>query len=79
MNTIIVNRARCTGCGACYRACFVDVIRWDKEARRPRFPYIKDCVQCGHCEIYCKTKALKLVPDYDSYMFPREVVTTHIR
>ena len=51
----------------------------DKEAAKPLFPYIKDCVQCGHCEIYCPTKALKLVPDYDSYMFPREVVTTHIR
>lgn len=79
VNTIIVNSALCIGCGACYRSCFVDVIRWNEKKKRPEFPYLKECAQCCHCEVFCPQKALKVVPDFDSWRFPREVVTTRIR
>jgi len=25
----------CTGCRMCYKACWLDVIRWDEEKKRP--------------------------------------------
>ena len=79
MNTIIVNPALCNGCQTCYKSCFVDVIRWDKEKKMPKIAYPEDCVQCTCCELNCPKRAIKLIPDYDSYPFPREAVTTHMR
>ena len=40
---------KCVGCGLCYKACFVDVIRWDAQAKRPLFKYVKDCEHCFYC------------------------------
>ena len=78
MNTIIINDTVCVGCKTCYKACFVDVFRWDEEAKRPIVAYPEDCVQCTWCEVACKLRALKVIPDYDNYPFPREAVTTKI-
>ena len=35
MHTIKIDMEKCNGCKQCYRACFVDVIRWDEAAKRP--------------------------------------------
>lgn len=78
MNTIIVNQTLCIGCKACYHACFVDAIRWDAQANRPVFPYLKECAQCCHCEVFCPKRALKVIPDYDDWRYPRDCITTHI-
>ena len=42
---------KCVGCQQCYKSCFVDVIRWDKEARKPVFKYVEDCEHCFYCQI----------------------------
>ena len=34
---------KCVGCQICYKSCFVDVIRWDAEAKKPVFKYVEDC------------------------------------
>ena len=57
---------KCVGCGLCYKACFVDVIRWDSEARRPVFKYVRDCEHCFYCEAVCAKDAIKVIPDYKS-------------
>ena len=72
MNTIIVNRELCTGCKTCVKACFIDVIKWDDEAKRPVIAYPEECVQCMYCEINCPEHCIKVHPDYASYLFPRE-------
>lgn len=72
MNTIIVNNELCNGCKICFKACFIDVIKWDSEAGRPVIAYPEECVQCMFCEINCTPRALKVIPKYDSYLFPRE-------
>ena len=64
MNTIKVEEAACSGCGACYKACFLDVIRWDEKAQRPIIAYPEDCVECNYCEISCPEECLKVSPDY---------------
>lgn len=78
MNTITVNDTLCVGCKICYRSCFVDVIRWDGARDRPLIAYPEDCVQCTYCEVCCPRRALKVIPDYENYPFPRDVVTTNI-
>ena len=57
---------KCVGCSLCYKACFVDVIRWDAEKKRPIFAYVEDCEHCFYCQAVCAKDAIKVVPAYDS-------------
>lgn len=74
MNSIIVNKELCVGCQLCFKACFIDIIKWDAEKRKPIIKYPKECVQCGFCELCCPRHAIVVEPDYDSYMFPRKSI-----
>lgn len=56
--------SKCVGCGLCYKACFVDVIRWDAEKKRPVFQYPEDCEHCFYCAAVCKKDAITIIPDY---------------
>jgi len=58
--------ANCIGCKLCYKACFVDVIRWDEGQKRPVFKYPEDCERCFYCESVCKKDCIEVVPDYTS-------------
>ena len=60
---------KCVGCKLCYKACFVDVIRWDEENRRPIFKYVEDCEHCFYCQTVCKKDAIRVIPDYASEHF----------
>jgi NAD-dependent dihydropyrimidine dehydrogenase PreA subunit len=64
VNTIVVDAEACTGCGICYKACFVDVIRWDETAKRPIVAYPEDCVQCNLCELNCPVDAISVSVDW---------------
>lgn len=72
MNKIIINRELCNSCKICFKSCFVDVIKWDEEAKKPVEAYPEDCVQCLYCEVNCPQRAVKVVEDYATYQFPRE-------
>jgi NAD-dependent dihydropyrimidine dehydrogenase PreA subunit len=69
MNVIKVDKDKCTGCKICYKACWVDVIRWDEAAKRPVIAHPEDCVECNYCEISCPEEAIKVSIDY-SKPFP---------
>ena len=34
--------------------------------------YPEECVQCMFCEINCPVRAVKVIPDYAGYAFPRD-------
>ena len=76
MNRIIVCQDLCIGCQICYKSCFIDVIKWDAANKRPIIKYPEECVQCGFCEMNCPKRAIKMEPEYESYMFPRENIFT---
>lgn len=76
MNKIIVNEELCVGCQICFKSCFIDVIKWDAQKKKPVIKYPEECVQCGFCEMNCPKRALKMEPDYEAYMFPREHIFT---
>ena len=46
-----VNEASCTSCGACQRACKLDIPVW----KTPNSP---DCIRCGACQRACPRDAL---------------------
>ena len=60
---------KCVGCKMCYKACFVDVIRWDEEKKKPVFKYVEDCEHCFVCQSVCKKEAITVVPDFTSEHF----------
>lgn len=65
---------KCIGCKACYRACFMDVIRWDDEKKRPVASYPEECAVCCWCEIKCPKECVDVIPDYSMPkppMFPK--------
>jgi NAD-dependent dihydropyrimidine dehydrogenase PreA subunit len=58
-----INNDLCTGCGACVRACTVDVIRMDPETKKAVIKYKEDCMVCGYCELDCPEGAITLTPE----------------
>lgn len=65
-HVINFNPENCVGCKMCYKACFIDVIRWDEEKKQPIFKYVEDCEHCNYCEVSCKRGCIQVVPDFDS-------------
>ena len=63
------NPENCVGCKLCYKACFVGVITWDAENKKPVFSYVEDCEHCCYCQIVCNKGCIKVVPDFDSQSF----------
>lgn len=63
MHTIKIDMEKCTGCKQCYKACFVDVIRWDDTAKKPIVKYPEECATCNWCELICPVGAVEVIPD----------------
>ena len=70
MNIIKIDMDACSGCKVCFKACFVDVFRWDPVNDRPIVAYQEDCVECAKCEVECPEKCIEVVVDYDNKYWP---------
>ncbi|MDD2466432.1 MAG: NADH-quinone oxidoreductase subunit NuoF [Desulfobulbus sp.] len=51
-----IDQTRCTGCGACMRACPVAAISGEK--KQPHLINQELCIQCGSCRQVCKFEAV---------------------
>ena len=71
MHKINFNYDLCNGCKICVDACFVDVIRWDKEKGAPIGAYPEDCQFCRLCAVLCPENAIDVIPDWRSKHYPR--------
>ena len=60
---VSVDPSKCTGCGICVKACFMDVMRWDKVKKKPVVAYEQDCVWCFTCEINCPVQCINVIPN----------------
>ena len=49
---IKIDTEKCTKCGACQKACKLDIPVWKN-------PDSMDCIRCGDCKITCPQKAIK--------------------
>ncbi len=61
---VIIDKEKCSGCKLCYKACFVDVIRWDEENKKPIVAYVEDCVHCCMCEALCPKGCIEIEIDF---------------
>ncbi len=61
---IEIDQDTCTGCKLCFKACFIDVIRWDNDNKKPVAAYQDDCVWCFTCEINCPSKSINIIPEF---------------
>jgi len=51
---IIINEAKCNGCGYCVKACLFNAIGWDSIKNKPVV-----CIQCGECARSCPYNVLE--------------------
>ena len=59
----VLDESKCTGCGACKRACRMDISVW----QTPNSP---DCIRCGACLDACPAGALQTTLKEKSVSFP---------
>jgi NAD-dependent dihydropyrimidine dehydrogenase PreA subunit len=82
MHTIKIDNEKCIGCKKCYRACFVDVIRWDDVEEKPIVKYPEECAACNWCELSCPVEAVEMIPGnpvplpepYPKSLYPKSYV-----
>ena len=60
----------CNSCKVCVEACPMDVIRWNKETRKPIMQYVDDCIACYNCEMDCEVQAIYVTPQRGSAVTP---------
>lgn len=61
----ILERKKCTGCGACSNICPTNAIEFNENDEGFKFPHILDeiCIQCGRCEKICPVLHPKYLND----------------
>jgi NAD-dependent dihydropyrimidine dehydrogenase PreA subunit len=70
MNAISIDLDKCDGCRSCVKACFVNVLTWDRQGKRPRASHAEDCAHCNLCELACPKDCISVVPDYGCMRWP---------
>jgi ferredoxin len=71
---------RCTGCGACARACPIEAIDMRDPPRggevQERRPSVDDsfCIGCGVCGLSCRARAMRLVPRAQRVILPENTI-----
>ncbi len=61
-NRIEINADRCNHCRTCVDACFLNVLKWDREEEKPVVAYPEDCVWCLACEAACPVQCIEVIP-----------------
>jgi len=61
---IKIDADKCIGCQICYKACFVDVIRWNEDNKKPVVAYPKDCMHCMMCVALCPKDCVTIDIDF---------------
>ena len=58
METVIINRLWCKGCGICVAFCPKAALTLENEKA---VPVPERCVACGMCELYCPDLAISVM------------------
>jgi NAD-dependent dihydropyrimidine dehydrogenase PreA subunit len=46
-HVISIDYEKCTACKLCVKACYVDVIVWDEDGKKPIAKYPEECATCA--------------------------------
>jgi len=58
-----INEDLCIGCQICVDVCAEDVLRFDKDKKKPYVAYPMDCLGCGACAWFCPKKCVDVSID----------------
>jgi heterodisulfide reductase subunit A2 len=58
--TAVVDKDKCTACGACVRVCPYGAIKFDKEKKTPAEVIEAMCAGCGTCAAECRFDAINI-------------------
>ena len=53
-----IDYRKCNCCGTCVLRCPVDVIRINREEKKPVIRYPEECMSCNFCTYQCPRKAI---------------------
>ncbi|MBN1627043.1 MAG: 4Fe-4S binding protein [Deltaproteobacteria bacterium] len=67
-----IDTDRCIGCELCFKTCYADVYRMDREKKKAVVKYPEECVLCCWCIALCPVDAIvftetKTVPPMTSW------------
>jgi len=60
LKELLIDRARCKGCGICVYFCPKDVLVLDEEDKASVMTP-SACIACGMCELYCPDLAIEMI------------------
>ena len=61
MNSVIIDKSKCIGCGKCVGDCVASALYLEDKKAQLR----EGCIECGHCFAICPTGAVDM-PGYDT-------------
>ena len=66
---LIVNKAHCSGCGACYSSCPAEAIAMQPDEKGFAYPSVDDskCISCGLCVKICESIGNKQITMQKAY------------
>ncbi len=67
-HSIVIDEAKCIGCGICIEYCNVDAIHINEEKNVVEVADLEACIECHSCQQMCPEKAIRVYPQIEDVL-----------